>query len=121
MKRLRVSGHALQLKDYAGHCKCGWTVSDPKQVKVRELYRQHVLSVTQAPSSQQTLPLDSGETRASNLKKGDTITDGERIATIINNPYRPARKPGHITFDVRIEKTIHCVCVLESEPIKIIT
>ena len=49
------------------------------------------------------------------LRKGDRITDGQQVGTIVNNPIAPKRKPGHLAFDVRVGPTMYAVCLPDTD------
>ena len=55
---------------------------------------------------------------ASQLRKGDRITDGRLSGTIATNPMIPKRKPGHVTFLVRVKETMYNVCISDTERVE---
>lgn len=49
------------------------------------------------------------EVYAENLRKGDTIIDGDMVGTIVSNPFVTKRNKTNVTFLVRVGPTIYNV------------
>ena len=61
------------------------------------------------------------ERYACDLSKGDVIVDEGVVGTVATTPFIPKRRPGHVSFLVRVGPTMYNVTVMERHTIQVMS